>query len=242
MVAVASVMTGATRALNLALLATALAAVVGWRSVVAQTGEPAAEACAGTQDTRCVVYGSGIIATGARLDGTKLIYQLQGTGPADPADDNAYCHGGYCAVAVLSEQTNGRRRVLAHVESVDAGWYESPRIATGRGGPPLMVFASNSLGTGLFNDDIVLRDDGDRFTRIDVQSWKAEVTAMPPGANTYFDWTTDYDARTGSTSLLARPDEWHRSPTGGCVVVFLKLEGDALKVAAPPVRLAQDAC
>ena len=235
-------MTGASKALKLVLLATALAAVVGCRSTTPQTGKPAAEACAGTRDPRCVVYESGFIETGARLDGTRLVYQLQGTGRADPADENAYCRGGYCAVAVLSEQANGRRRLLAHAESVDAGWYEAPRIAIGRGGPPLIVFASNSLGTGLFNDDIVLRDDGDWFTRIDVQSWKTEATGLTPGANTYFDWAIDYDARIGSMSLLARPGEWHRSPTGGCAEVFLELDGDALKMAAPPVRLAEGAC
>lgn len=236
-------MTGASKALKLALLVAALATVVGCRLTAPQGRKAAAEAeaCAGSRDPRCVVYASGVIATGPRLDGTRLVYQLQGTGRADPTDDNAFCRGGYCAVALLDERTNGRQRLLAHVESPDAGWYESPRAAGGRGGP-LIVFASNSLGTGLFNDDIVLRDDGDRFTRIDVQSWKAEATRMTAGANTYFDWTIDYDARIGSISLLARSDEWHRSPTGGCAEVFLKLEGDALKMAVPPVRLPQDAC
>lgn len=234
-------MTVAAPDLKLALLATVVAAVVGCRASEPLVEKAVTEACVGTSDPRCVVYGAGVISTGARLDGTKLVYQLQGTGPADPADDNAFCRGGYCAVAMLSEQANGRRSLLAHVESADAGWYEPPWIAGGRGGP-LIVFASNSLGTGLFNDDIVLRDDGERFTRIDVQSWKTEVTEMPPGANTYFDWTTDYEARVGSIRLLARPDEWHRAPNGGCAMALLKLEGDALKVAAPPVRLAQDAC
>ena len=129
-------MTGATKALKLVLLATALAAVVGCRSAIPQTGKPAAEACAGTRDPRCVVYESGFIETGARLDGTRLVYQLQGTGRADPADENAYCRGGYCAVAVLSESEGRGRERQARLPRRHAG---QPLSSSHRGGQFLSV-------------------------------------------------------------------------------------------------------
>ena len=158
------------------------------------------------------------------------------------AGDDAHCLGGYCAVAILGRDGDGRSRLLAHVESKEAGWYEPPRLVRTSGGP-IVVAESNSLGSGLFNDDIVLRFEGEALRRIDVQSWKSEAIGLTPGANTHFDWTVDYSRLVGSISLMSgAPEEWVRDPQGGCAKVFLSVEGDALKLAAPPVRLPKERC
>lgn len=203
-----------------------------------KAGRP--DMCVGTVEPRCVVYLSGPVSGGIPAD-RGLNYQLQGTGMPD-AGDGAHCLGGYCAVAILGTDGSGRPKLLTHVESSEAGWYERPRVIGSPVGP-LVVAESNSLGSGLFNDDIVLRYEGETLRRIDVQSWKSMATGLTPGANTHFDWMTDYGQLVGSISLMSgAPDEWVRDPQGGCAKVFLFLEGDALKLAAPPVRLPRERC
>lgn len=197
------------------------------------------EACMGSSEKRCVVYGSGAISTHPDADGAVLVYQLQGTGPADPPGRVGFCYDGYCAVAIIRQTKDGERHLLAHAESQDAQWY-SPPFQT----RDLIVFESNSLGSGLYNDDIVFHQSSDgRYSRVDVQEWKGEVTGLTLSPNSYFDWQTDYRAMVGGISLLSGvPDEWHRDPQGGCARVFLMLKGDALTVAAPAVQIASDGC
>ena len=193
----------------------------------------------GSSENRCVVYGSGVFSTGPDADGAVLVYQLQGTGPADTKDRAGFCYDGYCAVAVIRQTKDGKRHLLAHAESQNAQWY-SPPYRTG----DLTVFESNALGSGNYNDDIVFHQSSDgRYSRVDVQSWKAEVTGLTLEPNFYFDWQTDYRAMVGQTSLMAGlPDEWHRDPRGGCARVFLKLNGDALTVAAPAAQIPDYKC
>lgn len=197
------------------------------------------EACMGSSEKRCVVYDSGAISTHPDADGAALIYQLQGTGPADPHDRAGFCYDGYCAVAIIRQTKDGKRHLLAHAESQDAQWYNPPFQTR-----DLIVFESNSLGSGLYNDDLVFHQSSDgRYSRIDVQAWKGEVTGLTLSPNTYFDWQTDYRAMVGEISLLSgAPDEWHRAPQGGCARVFLMLKGDALTVAAPAVQIPSDGC
>lgn len=193
----------------------------------------------GSSEKRCVVYETGVFSSGPDADGAALVYQLQGTGPADPKNRAGFCYDGYCAVAVIRQTKDGQRQLLAHAESQDAQWYNPP-YQTGE----LIVFESNALGSGNYNDDIVfhLSSDG-RYSRVDVQSWKAEVTGLTLAPNSYFDWHTDYRAMIGGTSLLSgAPDEWHRAPKGGCARVFLMLKGDALTVAAPAAQIPGGGC
>ena len=220
-----------------------LAAACGPTQPKGSPENPGPEACVGASEFRCVVYASGTVGGDAAL-ARGMRYQLQGTGRAtSDAGDLAYCHGGYyCAVAIIAPDNSGAPRLLAHVESREASWYQPPRVIRSRAGP-LVIAESNALGTGFFNDDIVLRFEGERLRRIDVQSWKSEAAALTPGANTHFDWTTDYSQLVGSISLMSgAPDEWVRAPQGGCARAFLFLEGDALKLAAPPTRLRKERC
>ncbi|MBN9464780.1 hypothetical protein [Brevundimonas sp.] len=195
--------------------------------------------CMGSSEKRCVVYDSGVFSSGPDADDAVLVYQLQGTGPADPKDRAGFCYDGYCAVAVIRQTKDGKRHLLAHAESQNAQWY-SPPFQT----RDLTVFESNTLGSGNYNDDIVFRQSSDgRYSRVDVQSWKAEVTGLTLAPNSYFDWHTDYRAMVGGISLLSgAPDEWHRDPKGGCARVFLMLKGDALTVAAPAVQIPGPSC
>ena len=191
--------------------------------------------CLGTSEPRCVVYSSGRVIDHTIDWDMGLFYQLQGTGlPRSGADE--YCKGGYCAVALIKQDESGQLHVVAHEESADAQWFEVPEIVASDGGG-FVVFQSNSLGTGLYNDDVVLRaDETGKMRRIDVNSWKQEARQLAPDANSYFDWRTDYGALVGSNGLASKdPDDSARTSVG-LIKVFLRLDGDTLRIASPMVR------
>ena len=140
---------------------------------------PSAAVCVGAGRSDCVVYRSGPVKDAAVDWDRGFLYQLQGTG-APGSGDNEYCKGGYCAVAILKRDESGRLIPVAHVESTDAQWYETPEIVPSPAGP-LIVARSNSLGTGAFNDDVVLRtDEAGKLRRIDVNSWKTRRIGWRP--------------------------------------------------------------
>lgn len=199
------------------------------------TPAPLAVACIGAAQNDCVVYRSGRVKDSNGDQDRGLFYQLQGTGSAGSGDD-AYCNGGYCAVAILKRDEGGRLNLVAHVESADAQWYETPEIVPSPAGP-LIVARSNSLGTGLYNDDVVLREDAlGKMRRVDVNAWKIEARRLAPDANSHFDWGTDYGAFVGQTGLASPdPNEGARSSVGS-VRVFLVLKGDALEIGSPMAR------
>lgn len=164
---------------------------------------PSAAVCVGAGRSDCVVYRSGPVKDAAVDWDRGFFYQLQGTG-APGSEDNEYCKGGYCAVAILKRDESGRVIPVAHVESTDAQWYETPEIVPSPAGP-LIVARSNSLGTGAFNDDVVLRtDEAGKLRRIDVNSWKNEAHRLAPDANSH------RRRRDQSSSATAAP----RDPVG----------------------------
>lgn len=204
------------------------------KSDAAPPPRPAA-ACIGAGRNDCIVYQSGPVTDHAVDWDRGFFYQLQGTG-SPGSGENAYCNGGYCAVAILKRDESGRLNLVAHVESTDAQWYETPEIVPSPAGP-LIVARSNSLGTGPYNDDVVLREDETgKMRRIDVNTWKIEARRLAPDANSYFDWSTDYGAFVGQTGLAsADPNESGRTSVGS-VRVFLILKGDALEIESPMAR------
>ena len=196
---------------------------------------PSAAVCVGAGRSDCVVYRSGPVKDAAVDWDRGFFYQLQGTG-APGSGDNEYCKGGYCAVAILKRDESGRLIPVAHVESTDAQWYETPEIVPSPAGP-LIVARSNSLGMGAFNDDVVLRtDEAGKLRRIDVNSWKNEAHRLAPDANSHFDWNTDYSAFVGQTGLASRDPNDSARASVGSVRVFLVLKGDALQIGSPMAR------
>lgn len=191
--------------------------------------------CLGTSEPRCVVYASGRVVD-HNVDWDRgLFYQLQGTG-LPGSGENEYCKGGYCAVAIIRRDESGHVSLSAHVESADAQWFEAPEIVPSDVGP-LIVSRSNSLGTGLYNDDVVLREDETgNLRRIDVNSWKEEALQLAPDANSYFDWTTDYGAFVGRNGLASGDASESARTSVGTIKVFLRLDGDTLRIASPMVR------
>lgn len=164
-----------------------------------------------------------------------LFYQLQGTGLPQSGEDE-YCKGGYCAVAILKRGESDRLLLIALVESADAQWFETPEIVPSQAGP-LVVARSNSLGTGLYNDDVVLREDKTgKMHRIDVNSWKGDARRLAPDANTYFDWSTDYGAFVGENGLASDDASESARASVGTIRVFLVLDGDTLKIGSPMAR------
>lgn len=191
--------------------------------------------CIGTSAQDCVVYESGRVE-GHSVDwGRGLYFQLQGTG-LPGSGDKEYCKGGFCAIAILKLDEGGQMRLIAHAQSADAQWYETPEVVPSQAGP-LIVARSNSLGSGNYNDDVVLReDDTGVMRRLDVNSWKAEARRLAPDANTHFDWRTDYGAFVGETGLASQVAGSSARDSVGVVRVFLVLEGDVLKVGSPVTR------
>lgn len=192
--------------------------------------------CLGTSQPGCVVYGSGRVVDRNIDWDSGLFYQLQGTG-LPGSGDAEYCKGGYCAVAIIKRDVSGNLHMGAHVESADAQWFEVPEIVPSDVGP-LVVARSNSLGTGNYNDDVVLREDETgKLRRVDVNSWKQEARQLAPDANSYFDWTTDYSAFVGGNGLASEDANESARTSVGAIKVFLRLDGDSLKIASPMVRL-----
>ncbi|CAN5419802.1 hypothetical protein BH09PSE1_BH09PSE1_25180 [soil metagenome] len=191
--------------------------------------------CLGTSQPRCVVYSPGRVVDHTIDWDRGLFYQLQGTG-LPGSGEGEYCKGGYCAVAIIKQDESGHLHLGAHVESADAQWFEVPEIVLSDVGP-LVVSRSNSLGTGLYNDDVVLREDETgKLRRIDVNSWKQEAGQLAPDANSYFDWTTDYGAFVGSNGLASTDANESARASVGAIKVFLHLDGDTLKIASSMVR------
>ena len=194
-----------------------------------------APACIGTDRPDCVVYDSGrVIGDGEIMWDRGLFYQLQGT-DMNEGNQSSNCPIGFCAVAILKHVENAEEPVLlAHVVSGDAIWYSPPELIPSPAGP-LIVVESNPMGTGHYNDDIVLRlGEGDVLQRLDVQSWKQEARRLVPDANTYHDWRTRYQMLVGET--VFRVEGGLPRDGRGSVRVFLVLDGDTLKVGAPPAR------
>lgn len=191
--------------------------------------------CIGTSQPKCVVYASGRVVDRNINWDRGLFYQLQGTG-LPGSGEAEYCKGGYCAVAIIKQDEGGHLHMEALVESADAQWFEVPEIVPSDVGP-LIVFRSNSLGTGNYNDDVVLREDGaGKLRRIDVNSWKQEARQIAPDANSYFDWTTDYGAFVGGNGLASEDANESARTSVGAIKVFLRLDGDALRIASPMAR------
>lgn len=142
-------------------------------------------------------------------------------------------------MAILKRDESGRVQLVAHVESTEAQWFEAPEIVPSQAGP-LVVARSNSLGSGLFNDDVVLREDETgKMRRIDVNSWKEDARGLAPDANSYFDWRTDYGAFVGENGLASRDANESERTSIGTIRVFLILDGDTLKIGSPMARFPQ---
>lgn len=184
----------------------------------AETLDDIGTTCLQTSLDGCKVYTGGYFNTADFSDngGTPLIAWQTQLGSTDT--DGVI--GGF----VLFQHDGSDWTLL---DSGFDGFFEVPRLNQ----DGLLHVPGYSQGTGAFNTDR-LYQFADGWTKIDMDQWLGEVTAMlPTGLEIWkgvqYDFSSPWSGLVARTSLW-RADDGNCCPTGGSAVITLEIRDDRL--------------
>lgn len=172
--------------------------------------------CIGTALDGCSAPAAGYVTA---PDGRRLAWQIQA---------GSTSHSGMSAGLILFSVQG---EVLTPVGwSFEAAHFDPPAMVE-HDGALFVAVEGYRAGTGRANADLLFRLDGDRWTEIEVESWKAALdAALPRGLGAWkgvdYGWT-DFIAVTS----LWRDEDPNCCPTGGRAVIDLEVEGRSLRMA-----------
>ncbi|MBN8551964.1 MAG: hypothetical protein J0L52_03590 [Caulobacterales bacterium] len=120
--------------------------------------------------------------------------------------------------------------------SFEAGSFQAPEMFE-QSGRIFVAAEGYQVGTGSQNADVLFRLDGERWTEIEIESWKSALAeALPDGLGVWKGVDYAWPEMMAFSSLW-RPDDANCCPTGGEAVIDLRADGTALRlVGVTPQR------
>jgi hypothetical protein len=130
-------------------------------------------------------------------------------------------------VVLMRRIAGGYQTVIWSFEGYD--W--KPPVVVRQGDVTLVAIAGQRAGSGQGNADLLLRNDGARWSEVEIESWKVELArALPEGADIRRGVAYDVASLT-AVSPLWSPSDADCCATGGIVRVRLALAADRLSLA-----------
>lgn len=179
--------------------------------------------CIGTALNGCTAPASGFLNG---PDGRRLAWQIQ-RGSTDEA--------GVTEGLVLFTVDGALLRPLGW--SFEAVGFEAPTMFT-QDDRVYVAARGHQAGTASANADILFRLDGERWTEIEIESWKTALDeALPDGLGVWKGVTYAWPEMMASSSLW-RDEDANCCPTGGAAMIDLAVDGVSLRLVAVEVRPA----